>query len=520
MKWSAELENKISPSAREAAEDLRALRSEIGGLRTDLEQLAATRASLGGDAPAGAPKAKPPSQDAPKAPAPGGGAPGKLQGVSGLSGAFALEEARKGAEAVEKAEEKKRKALEKTYSEGKAKLGKAAIVGGLIGAMVGSMAPLALGYQGMARMQAITYRASLDARALFKGVDAAPAIRAAERFEKNLSKSTVTGNALSGVLTRGFNGFFSGIEKAEPYFTAMAQGALIAGLYVEQGFLRARLAAYPLTSALGDVIGQEDALEVASVAGGMALVALGGYAAVATAPFLPLAAAITAVSAAIQQIVKLTGEWDGNSVRQIGDQMRRDLGFETEDQQVARKAERSTTDYFPASPAKVAFRGEPLEATGQVAGGRLGEGLVAGMDATAADVKAAGGRLADAADAGVREKAQIKSPSRRMKTDGRYMGAGVEEGLDESAPGIQRAADRSLVPDVGGRGAGAPTLQLGGMGGGPVTIGAITIAPVFPGVTSGNPADIARALLEVAPQLGQLIFRDIARQLAVPTGPT
>jgi hypothetical protein len=405
-------------------------------------------------------------------------------------------------------------------------LGFAGAAAGVAG--VASLAGMAIGYKGMARLQALSYRASLDLRGLFRGVDASPLLRAVTKLESNLKTNTVTGAALSGLLTRGFNGFFSLLEKAEPYVTAFGQGMLLAGLYAENGILRARLALAPYMGAILGVVSSTTLLKTAAVGGGLAIAVAAGYAAAAAAPFLALAGAVGAVAAALEQASKLAKEWDESSSSQIWAKFKQDIGVtssEDAEKAILAKAQANAAKNAPrpgpaAGPALAAAGAAPgpALAAGASTGKALAAGVVVGMQAGTPDVKAAGAALAAAADAGVKEKAEIHSPSRLFKRRAGQMGEGAEEGFAAAAPGVQEAAARALVPGGPSGGGGAP---VGGSsaGGGLsvlVTIGQV----VFPNVRGGRPEDIRGAFEGAAPWLADLIMHQIAGARGVPTGAT
>lgn len=508
MRWTHEIDAKVT-GAREGADDLRALRAELAETQAALEAFKAARGMGDSEPKAGAepknPIARPSSTPGdrplwqvlavPPSGAAGGKGGGKEKGDHANASKLAADA---------------KKELGVATGMLKAAATAAVAYAGITGAA--SITQIAIGYQGMARLQAISYRASLDVRRLFTGVDSSPLVRAATQLERNLQKSTVTGNALSGLLTRGFNGFFSLLERAEPYFSAMAQGALLAGLYVEQGILRARLSLMPYTDALEDAIGEQDALELAAYAGGVALAALGVAAATAAAPFILLVGAVGAVAATVRELVKLAKEWDGSSFGQIKAKLGQDLGLTSADdaEKAIQMRARGNYERSEAQRQKAAGAAPQVPAQGAVAAGQaLGDGLVKGMGATEAAVKAAGGRLADAADRGVREKAQIHSPSRLFEGRASQMGQGAVRGLEKSEPDVQRAAERSLVPDL--RGAVGGGLGAGGRGAPHVQL---SITAEFPNVRSGKQDDLRAALEELIP----FVTAETVRQLAIALG--
>jgi hypothetical protein len=382
-------------------------------------------------------------------------------------------------------------------------------VAGVSGAL--GLAKVAIGYQGMARLQMISYQASLQIRSLFRGVDSRPLERAYLQFTKLFSLSTTTGQALSKGLTRGFNGLFQAIEKAEPYVSAFIRGMVLGAMKVEGLWLRARIWMFPLTDALEDATGKIDGIKVAALAGmgavgllaakATGILAFGGAALTAgkamtllaarsaaaglaatgaVAPFLAFAAAVGAVVAAGDQLSKLIKEWDTDLVlRSIGigesdaDRFNKKLDEEAAARKKAGKPSLvREVDRLPgaASGAPVGVPKPPVEkalADGRRAGAAMGDGIVAGLKAKEAEVAAGGAALAAAADRGVKQRAEIRSPARAFRRDAQQMGEGTRLGLKDSEQKVQKAAEESLVPSpraggssgVGGA-AAVPSIQL------------------------------------------------------------
>jgi hypothetical protein len=390
--------------------------------------------------------------------------------------------------------------------------------GALASAAAGaSILQLALGYKGMARLQMITARASFDMRRLFAGINPTPALDALAKFEKNFSTTTSTGRVLQAVLTRTFDGFFKAVAAAEPYATAFLEGAIGAGLRLEVTWLKARIALFPLTDAIDKVTGKIDGIGIASTAGGGALVALGGWALWTAAPFIVLAGAITSVSAAITQASKLMDEWDQNSAGEIWKKIKGDQknfwlgeGHSDEDYGITSGADYDTVSRRKALAAEHASSkvsaAPAAKSAGVETGKALGDGVVLGMAATEAAVAAAGGKLALAADKGVKAAAKIKSPSRLMRERGGQMGEGAALGIEDKAPRVQEAADRSLVPSASPGGGG----RAGAAGAG------ITIAQIGPFIiegSAGKTGDLEAMLRAKIPQIADEILRRIALEL-------
>jgi hypothetical protein len=366
------------------------------------------------------------------------------------------------------------------------------------------LAKMAMGYAGMAKLQTLVFQTQMNFRALFRGVDPSPVLRAFEKFSKNLSGTTVTGKALGDILTRGFNSFFRLVEKLEPLASAAFQGMVLGALYAENALLKAEIAFAPYIVAVEKAIGTESGLETAAYAGAIALGVLAVAAAAAAAPFVAAGAAIMAVSAAIQQAVKLYREWDELMAARKKEQLANEgFGDAAYGIKVGKQAKRvyvdksgkAVEDYGPPISADEQRRLDLAKATapaGTDAGKALGDGLVKGMNASEAAVKAAGGKLADAATQGVREKAEIHSPSKKMARDGRYMGEGVEQGIDASAPDVQAAAERSLVPEIPSAPKGSPSASK--------SLASVVMHNVFQ-IMGGNKEETKAAVLEALDEI-------------------
>lgn len=83
------------------------------------------------------------------------------------------------------------------------------------------------------------------------------------------------------------------------------------------------------------------------------------------------------------------------------------------------------------------------------AGAYIGQGFAAGMNASLGAVRAAAAAMAEAADAAVRAKAKIKSPSRVAMKSGRYWGEGFGLGMLKEARFVERASEKLVsIPNV------------------------------------------------------------------------
>jgi hypothetical protein len=93
------------------------------------------------------------------------------------------------------------------------------------------------------------------------------------------------------------------------------------------------------------------------------------------------------------------------------------------------------------------------------------------------------------------------------------MGEGLEQGLGDSGPGVQAAAEKNLVPSMGG-------ASVGGGGGGrsAAALPPIQIGPfIFPELRSGSRDDIEAAISAATPRIVDEVTRFIAIQLGVST---
>lgn len=359
-------------------------------------------------------------------------------------------------------------------------------------AAAGSLLNLGLGYQGVARLNGILFRAQYNFRGLFKGTDPKPLLDSVDKLVSMLSPATKTGAALGGLLRGSFNAVGRAIEAVTPFVERFFAGMIIGGkmaklafTYVEVGILKLITAipgAAKLVAKFGTGWGP---FAAGAMVAGAALGVIAVKAAIAMAPLVLMAAAATALSAALEDLSK---SWDDNSLTQISNKLKTDLGLASADETNTKRQGIVTGDDYDkkhklgkyAEPAG-APPTDPAASTkaGVEVGAALGAGMIAGMNATGAGVAAAGAALATAAEAGAKKEAVIRSPSDKMKRRvGMQLGAGVIVGLEASADGVQKAAEEALVPDVGGMsgagasgpGTGSGGAAAGGSGGGGRTL--------------------------------------------------
>lgn len=386
---------------------------------------------------------------------------------------------------------------------------------------------LALGQRGMAQLGAVEQRAAQNFKALFRGIDPSPVVRGADRFLQVFNKSSVTGKTLEGIFQRSFTSLFTSLEKLAPYAQTAFQGMVLSALYLEEGWLRARIALFPLTEAIGDFIDPTTRMKIAAASGGIAVAAMGYAAAGAAAPFLAAAAAIGAL---IVQVQALDKEWDSSSLGQIKKKFALDTGDKSRGDQEKEQQSDSRAAYEAAQirfakerAAKASAGGAPpgtttaeptgapanTAAAGKVDGKAFADGVAAGARDGIPGVTAAGADVAKAVDAGTRAGGKIKSPSKLTRETGREFPAGTALGIRDGAGEVQAAADASMVPQTGGGG--------GQRGASPQASGKveITIINQWPAAI----ATAARADIETMVDVAiHKAVRAALQSLAMPTG--
>ncbi len=310
---------------------------------------------------------------------------------------------------------------------------------------------LAMGIRGMAQLSMIEQRAGFQLRQLFKGVDAAPVIRAADRLSQVFNKSSVTGKALGGIFERSFNFIFQKVEALAPYVHAAFQGMVIAAQYLEIGWLKASIALDPLMGAIQEFLPAGADMETAGLLGGAAFVTLGLSAAAAAIPVLAVAAAFKAISAAVEQAIKLYREWGDLKKAQMGEAMVRVFGAGSAEANRFYGVKSISAEEAAATHAKfvASQTGAPVAAAtnGAADGEAFADGVAKGAADGSPKVAAAGAALADDINSSFRGRAGIQSPSTVAAASARNWPAGAAQGIDAGAPAVQAASDR-MVPSL------------------------------------------------------------------------
>lgn len=473
-----------------------------------------------------------------------------------------------GMSTIEKAKAAKQKESEKGLAEQKKETNEklfkplmigAAVVGAAIVGAMGKFAPLALGYQGMARLSMISQVASFNLRRLFVGTNPRPLLDAIQRTGQLLDPRTFTGDQLGQFLRRTSDGVMSALAKAEPYVRLFFKGMLLGAMQVENGFLRFRIAVQPALNLIPKSAGQMATWQVAAmgvkgalavlgigatiaaykgavmgaafvraglVAGGqfavgvlrgaVSLVQMGASALAATAPLLPFIAAMGAAAIAIKQAIDLKKQWDESSSTQISNKLKADLGITSKEEASDAMAKRQgiiTGDdydrkhklgkYAETAPASAAPVPKGTEKVAMPAGKRVGDamadGLLAGLKAGEIKASKGGADLVLAAEGGAKAAAEIRSPSRKWRREiGAQLGAGASLGIQDSADDMALAASSAM-----------PSPGMGGVGG-VMARGRFVIQQIGPffGMPSGGEEQVRRwvfdALDDAAERVGAL----------------
>lgn len=335
---------------------------------------------------------------------------------------------------------------------------------------------LAVGWRGMAALQMTSYRAQMDVRRLVQGTDSTPLLRATAALEKNLSKSTVTGDALSGILTRGFNAGFQAIEKLEPAVSAVFQGMVLGGLEVEIAWQNIQAALAPVTVAFEDATKDVDGMGIAADR------ASGGFKAIAGAA----ESTASALATAYGWWKKI--DWTGAP------------SWARPDSSMTKPPEGPAPTPGPAPAGLEVYSSvngaKPVldQGEAQAAGKTIPDGMVKGMDDGAAAVRDAGKRLGTEGVAGAREGADAHSPSKATERLGDDMIDGAVNRLDGGAPDVARAAERAFTPPAAtGATSGAVASPSSSASG--VTIASVTVGPfTFEGTPRDLQADVEAAV--------------------------
>lgn len=368
---------------------------------------------------------------------------------------------------------------------------------------------LALGYKGMAQLSQLGARAEFNLRRLFAGVDASPAVRGVDRFLQVLNPASATGKALEGIFRRTFSSIFGDVEKLAPLAQTAFQGMVLGALYVEEAWLDARIALYPLTSAIEGMIGPTDAMTAAAYAGEAALAAFAYAAAGAAAPFIAAAAAITV---AYTQYKKLKAEMAAGGAQAVDNRHKAAALGEGSDAAAGVYGAKRTSDAdFAAMVAEEqAAKAKPA---GAATGKALADGMAQGMAQGIPAVAAGGQALGAAAAAGARVGADAHSPSRKTERTGEDMGDGAILGMRAKRGDVQAEGETSLVPTLDGKARGGGQGARGDSSGS----GSLVINMYWPeGVDKAR-----RGEMQAAAEAGvYAALRAVNGTLAIPRGIT
>jgi chemotaxis protein histidine kinase CheA len=407
-----------------------------------------------------------------------------------------------------------------------------AAAGAAFAGVASKLAPLAMGYMGMARLSMISAQAGFNMRRLFTGTNPKPLLDALQRTSQLIDPRTFTGKALGDLLVRSSNSFFSMLAKAEPYARLFFRGMLLGALQVEGAWLKLRLAIQPALNLFPSGIGlmttfEAGALAVKAAFGLMglgvalgitkaagAVLSFGSATLAATGPLLPFVAAVVAWKEAFSQLFELIDQWDENSLSNIAEGVKRTLGITSEaefNKNIKGVASGVSGDDYdrkyklgkyaekpPAGAAAVPLpKGAEKQAqpAGANIGKNLGLGMLAGMKDTQAKVETGGRDLVLAAEGGAKTAAIIQSPSRKWRKEiGRNLGEGMALGLEDSADRVDEAA-RATVPS-------APVVSASGTSRGGIVIQ--SIGPFY-GMPAGGEQQVRRWVIDAIDDMAERV---------------
>lgn len=104
------------------------------------------------------------------------------------------------------------------------------------------------------------------------------------------------------------------------------------------------------------------------------------------------------------------------------------------------------------------------QASAYSSGVYIGQGLAMGLESQAGAVRAAAARLAEAADAAIRAKARIHSPSKVSDRLGQYWGEGFANGIAGMIEAVYRSAEELVMVPSLAADAGPELVVAGGYG--------------------------------------------------------
>lgn len=343
---------------------------------------------------------------------------------------------------------------------------------------LGDLASMAIGWRTLGQLQMVSWKATMDLRQAVRGVDAQPLVRAATALERNLSKSSVTGNALSGILTRGFDGFFHAVERLEPVVEFVFQGMVLGALETEVAFQKARGTLAPLIVTLEEAAGETDLISAASSAAAVGFQGLTVY----------VETAAKAIDFAYQSAVKLNDALGGIPLAVL---QRVPDAAKALNSVYSGAGRALTAPLAQGADALQAFRNRDVDpgesaAGGEATGKATGEGVVKGIDSMIAAVFAAGRKLGEAGVTGARAGADAHSPSRATYKLGDDMAEGDIQGMRARAGDVERTAAEVLAPKVT---PGPSSTSAAPTAGAPINI---NLAVAFHGIDGGKRADLER----------------------------
>lgn len=295
-------------------------------------------------------------------------------------------------------------------------------------------------------------------KGLTSGINLDPLLKGGAAFFSLVDESTVTGAALKQMVTLFGDGFAKAFGAAAPVGAQFFKGLVIGALTFTVAILKVRKA---VQGALGDrkLVGDIDVMKGALVAGQVVATTFAAVLVTVAGAFGVLAVAIAGPVAALARII---------GAFQEGVTFLRSLN-------------------------------------GVEIGQALVDGLVKGISAGGAAVKAAVVGLADSAKGALTGALKIKSPSKVFEGYGANTTEGFARGVDASAPRAQAAVD-AMAPE-------GPSGGAGGGGGASSRASAVTLTVNITISGGGGGAD--RAL--VAPEVRAGMIQAL-REMALAAG--
>lgn len=288
---------------------------------------------------------------------------------------------------------------------------------------------------------------------LFSGVDTSKIATVLQRVADLFNENTVSGRALKVTIEGIFSGVSRAVELASPYVETFFKGAILLALKLYNAFRPVGAAIERLFG--GDSLGKQKSFEDSVIAGAN-----------------NIAGAFEKVSAVM---VRIIDAWEKiHGLASIG------AGLVQGD-----------------ASGVVAGYAELTKASGGN-GKAVAQGLAQGISAGSPGVIGAMADLAAMGLAAFRDKMEIRSPSRVMARQGRYLNEGLAQGIDDSA----KVPAKSLAKVTPADSVGADGVARGGGSGATVTFGEGSIVINVAGAGAEFRNQVTETFIGLFQQLG------------------